>query len=157
MREGRNAIWLAENGWDVVATDFSDVAIAKAETLAAHRDVIVDFRVEDASAVSTHETPYDLIVIAYLHVAPQFLDEVVDHAVAQTAADATLVIVGHHVDNPSRGHGGPSDPAVLYDPATIASRLEGLTIVTATDVERSVPTDDGEATAVDALVVARLT
>ena len=153
--EGRNAIWLAENGWDVVATDFSDVAISKAAALADHRGVSVDFRVEDAAALSSHETGYDLVVIAYLHLDPAILGTIVDRAAGQLTAGGTLVIVGHHVDNPTRGHGGPPDPAVLYDPAAIAERLGTLDVVTATDVERTVPTDTGDATAIDALVIAR--
>ncbi|MEU9282920.1 class I SAM-dependent methyltransferase [Streptomyces sp. NPDC048341] len=38
-REGRNAVWLAERGWEVDAVDFSAVALEKARTPAAERDV----------------------------------------------------------------------------------------------------------------------
>ncbi|MGW2237435.1 class I SAM-dependent methyltransferase, partial [Streptomyces sp. NPDC001759] len=37
--EGRNAVWLAERGWEVDAVDFSGVALEKAERLAAGRGV----------------------------------------------------------------------------------------------------------------------
>jgi 2-polyprenyl-3-methyl-5-hydroxy-6-metoxy-1,4-benzoquinol methylase len=35
--EGRNAIWLAEQGWDVTAVDFSSVAIGHAKAIAEKR------------------------------------------------------------------------------------------------------------------------
>lgn len=35
--EGRNALWLAENGWDATAVDFSSVAIERAGGLARER------------------------------------------------------------------------------------------------------------------------
>ena len=37
--EGRNGVWLAERGWEVVSLDFSDVAQRKAADLAARRGV----------------------------------------------------------------------------------------------------------------------
>ena len=45
--EGRNAVWLAERGWEVIGVDFSDVALAKATELAANRGVEVDWVVAD--------------------------------------------------------------------------------------------------------------
>ena len=35
--EGRNALWLAERGWQVTAVDFSAVGLAKAQRLASER------------------------------------------------------------------------------------------------------------------------
>ena len=37
--EGRNAVWLAEQGWTVRAVDFSNVAVEKGKRLAAARNV----------------------------------------------------------------------------------------------------------------------
>lgn len=45
--EGRQAVWLATQGWRVSAVDFSPVAIDRARRLAAHRADEVDFRVVD--------------------------------------------------------------------------------------------------------------
>src|ERR1035441_2439850 len=41
--EGRNAIWLAERGWQVIAVDFSAAGLARAARLAAERAVSVDW------------------------------------------------------------------------------------------------------------------
>ena len=46
--EGRNGIWLAEQGLEVLSIDFSPLAQAKARALAAERGVKVNFEIVDA-------------------------------------------------------------------------------------------------------------
>ncbi|MPY85881.1 MAG: methyltransferase domain-containing protein, partial [Actinophytocola sp.] len=41
--EGRNAIWLAERGWEVTAVDFSAVAVERGRTLTAPRGVPLEW------------------------------------------------------------------------------------------------------------------
>ena len=45
--EGRNAIWLARQGWEVTAVDFSQAGLDKGRTLAG--DVAVDWVCADAT------------------------------------------------------------------------------------------------------------
>ena len=52
--EGRNAVWLAQQGWTVTAVDFSEVALDKGRRLAAETDVDVKFVAADAT---TWEAP----------------------------------------------------------------------------------------------------
>ena len=61
--EGRNAIWLAERGWQVTAIDFSAVAIERGRS----SGVDVDWVVGD---VATHLLPsaVDLVLISYLQL-----------------------------------------------------------------------------------------
>lgn len=48
--EGRNSVWLAEQGLDVTAIEISSVAVEKARRLAAGRDAAVDFVLADMLA-----------------------------------------------------------------------------------------------------------
>jgi len=66
--EGRNAIWLAERGWQVTAVDFSSVAIDRGRELAEHRGVTVDFVVADLLGWVPEPEHYDLVVLAYLQL-----------------------------------------------------------------------------------------
>lgn len=76
------------------------------------------------------------------------------HGLAERmAAEGTLLVLGHHVDNLERGYGGPPDWAVLHDPGAIASWIPALQIDRADEVLRTVQTDLGPRTAVDSLVV----
>lgn len=153
--EGRNALWLAEQGWEVVGVDFSDVAIDKARRIAERRGVEVDWRVGDVTDPDLVEGTFDLVLVAYLHLPEAELAPLLEHLAGRVALGGTLLLIGHHVDNLERGYGGPPDPAVLQDPDRIAELLGDLYIEQATEVTRTVETDDGPRTALDALVVAR--
>src|SRR4051794_6568302 len=65
--EGRNALWLAELGWNVTAVDFSAVAIEKARALAGSGRRAVTWVVADALTYEAPE-PVDLALLCYLQV-----------------------------------------------------------------------------------------
>ncbi len=152
--EGRNAIWLAQQGWQVTAVDFSEVGLAKARQLAAasgvevttvHADVVVDNLANDR---------FDLVVVLYLHLVPSSRRIVLRRAADAVAPRGTLLVLGHDLDNIAHGFGGPQDPEVLFTPDDVVADLEGseLTFEKAERVRRTVMTADGERTAIDALV-----
>ncbi|MDZ7677997.1 MAG: class I SAM-dependent methyltransferase [Acidimicrobiales bacterium] len=162
--EGRNAVWLAEQGWDVVATDFSDVAIDKARRIAEHRGVTIDLRVADAVTGDGFDPdgdgvePFDLIVVAYLQLPDDQLAVALARAATLLAPGGTILVIGHHLDNLEGGHGGPQQPEVLHVPDAVAAHLTrsdpGLRTTLVETVHRVVDTDDGPRTAIDSLVVA---
>jgi 2-polyprenyl-3-methyl-5-hydroxy-6-metoxy-1,4-benzoquinol methylase len=155
--EGRNAIWLAQQGWTVTAVDFSDVALAKARQLAEASDAEVDTLVADVTTFVPPAGTYDLVAVAYLHLPASERTQVHRRAAEALAPGGTLVVLGHDTTNLAEGHGGPQDAAVLFTPDDVVSDLEptGLTIAKAERVHRTVATPDGDRTAIDALVTAR--
>ena len=66
--EGRNAVWLAERGWQVTGVDFSDVALAKAAELAASRGVEVEWVVADVLDYEPEPRAFDLVAVLYLQL-----------------------------------------------------------------------------------------
>lgn len=154
--EGRNAVWLARQGWDVVGVDFSPVAIAKARRLAAHHGVEASWIVGDVAVGDLPAGPFDLVVVLYLHLPAPAMAEVLARAAARVGEGGTLVVVAHDETNIAEGHGGPQDPAVLYGPADVVRAIgEGFTIDRADRVRRSVETGGVTVDAVDCLVRAR--
>jgi 2-polyprenyl-3-methyl-5-hydroxy-6-metoxy-1,4-benzoquinol methylase len=151
--EGRNAIWLAEQGWRATGVDFSAVALAKARRLAAARGVDVGWVEADVRTWSP-TTSFDLVVVLYLQ-----LPSSQRRAVVRASADAVtpgghLLVVGHDTENLTAGIGGPQDPAVLFSAADVVASIRGsgLVVERAEQVRRPVTTDDGEVDALDALV-----
>lgn len=63
--EGRNALWLVEQGWDVVAVDYSETAIDKARLIADRSEVSVDWRVGDVTDPAAAGGTFDLVIVAY--------------------------------------------------------------------------------------------
>ena len=152
--EGRNAIWLARRGWEVTAIDFSEVAVERARRLAD--GLPVAWTVGDALSVELPQA--DLVVLAYLQLAPEQRRTVVRRAFAALAPGGTLLVVAHDSTNLTEGTGGPQDPDVLYTAQDVLADLAGesLEVLRAERVPRVVAGDDGhggsDGTAWDCLV-----
>ena len=154
--EGRNAIWLAEHGWQVTAVDFSGVALAKAAQLAAGRGVTgITWDAADLRGYQPPPGSFDLVLLAYIHLPPAESDALLHAAATALAPGGTLLVIGHDRDNIAHGYGGPQEPTVLYQAAEVVAALPGLIIVQAGQERRPVPADDGERTAIDTLVRAQ--
>jgi 2-polyprenyl-3-methyl-5-hydroxy-6-metoxy-1,4-benzoquinol methylase len=150
--EGRNAVWLAEQGWQVTAVDFSAVGLAKGGRLAEARGVSVDWVTADLLEYQPAPQAFDLVLIAYLHLPPAELATVLHRAAAAVAPGGTLLVVGHDLTNLTDGVGGPPYPDVLYTPEAIAAALPSLDVRRAVRVRRPVETDNGTREAIDTLV-----
>jgi SAM-dependent methyltransferase len=153
--EGRNAVWLAEEGWNVTGVDFSDVGLEKARRLAAARGVDVDWVLADLLDYEPAPRAFDLVCVLYVQLTAVELGLVLHRAIEALAAGGTILVVGHDLRNLTEGWGGPSDPDVLYTPEGVAAALAGLALEKAECVLRPVETEEGQATAIDTLVRAR--
>jgi len=150
--EGRNAVWLALKGWRVTGADFSRSALAKAQRLATDRGVEVTWVEADVVEWQPPTASFDLVVIMYLHLPAEQRHQALAHAAAALTPGGVLLMVGHDTSNPLKGTGGPQNQAVLFGPDEIVEDLSGLQIERAEQVKRTVVTEAGEATAIDALV-----
>lgn len=151
--EGRNSVWLAAEGWNVTAVDFSRVAIDKARLLAERRGVEVEWVVADLRDFEAPRQGFDLVIMFYLHLTAPERRKVLGKAAETLRPEGTLLIVGHDRANLTDGVGGPSDPALLLDAEEVASELVGLVIDKAERVVRPVKGSDRDA--LDTLVRAR--
>jgi SAM-dependent methyltransferase len=152
--EGRNAIWLARQGWRVTALDFSSVAVERGRRLAG--DVEIDWRVGDA--LSADLPSVDLVVLAYLQLPPTERTAAVRRAWAALRPGGTFFLVAHDSTNLTEGTGGPQDPAVLYTADDVLADLAGRhpRVRRAERVERPVIGPEGPVIAYDAVVHAEL-
>jgi len=145
--EGRNAVWLAQQGWDVTGVDFSEVGLAKAARLAESRGVEVEWVTAD---LLEYVPPpgLDLAIAFYFQVPDDQRRLVLGRAAEALAPGGTMLVVAHDLLNLSEGIGGPQEPDVLYSPDDVVGDLAGLEIARAERVRRPV----GEGDAIDALV-----
>lgn len=151
--EGRNALWLAERGWNVTAVDYSGVAIAKARDRAALEGADVDFVCADLLDYLPAEGAFDLVLVLYLQLPAEERRLVLARAEAALAPSGTFLLIGHDLTNVTDGVGGPSDPDVLYTPEQIAEEVPSLDVEKAERVFRDV--GDADRPAIDALIRAR--
>jgi ubiquinone/menaquinone biosynthesis C-methylase UbiE len=153
--EGRNAVWLAQQGWRVRAVDFSAIGLEKGRTLATQHGVAdaIDFVTADALVYEPPEL-VDLVLLSYLQLPVVERCTVLERAATWLAPGGRLFVIAHDRSNVEEGHGGPSSAEVCYDVSESVAVLHGLDVITAEVVQRSVETDDGPRTALDTLVIA---
>ena len=151
--EGRHAVWLAKRGWDVVAVDFSAVAVDRGRARAEREGVAVDFRAVDLLDFEPDESAFDLVLVLFLQLPADERRLVLGRATRALAPGGTFLLVGHDLTNLTEGTGGPSDSTVLYTPEDIVADVPALEIEKAERVLRDVA--DADRPAIDALVRAR--
>ncbi len=142
---GRNALRLAEAGYEVDAVDISEVAIDRARAEADRRGVKVNWIVSDLNEFEIRAAAYQVItVIRYRNPAlwPKL--------VAGLAPEG-WILVDHHVKT-SRPAAGPSSPEFRLDPQELLRAFASLRIVYYT--ETTEPSDRSDDTFVLARIVA---
>ncbi|QYC42483.1 NADH dehydrogenase [Nonomuraea coxensis DSM 45129] len=158
--EGADAIWLAQRGWRVTATDISQVALNRAAEEAARAGVAdrIEWRRHDL-ATSFPEGSYDLVSASYLHSPVQLpREEVLRKAAAAVVPGGTLLITGHlgwpsWVEEPPVEVAFPTPGEVLDAVELTGPEWEVLTCEEFTR-ERTAP-DGGPGTHVDYVIRAR--
>lgn len=150
--EGRNAVWLAEQGWEVTAVDFSDVGVGKGRQMASRRGVHIDWIVSDLNDYQPPPRVFDLVIDFYIHLPPDQRRSLSTKAASAVAPGGTLLIVGHDLTNLADGYGGPQDPALLHSPETLVPALGDLEVQRAVRVTRQVENEEGRFDAIDSLV-----
>ncbi len=134
--EGRNALWLAEQGWQVTAVDFSSVAVERGR--ARPGGDRIDWQVADVTSYAPQEC-FDLVLLCYLHLPRQAMRRVLDHAASWVAPGGHLVVIGHAVRNLADGVGGPSEADRLQDEELYAEAAQSLVVERLEEVDRDTP------------------
>ncbi|MEO6795087.1 MAG: class I SAM-dependent methyltransferase [Mycobacterium sp.] len=160
--EGADAIWLAEDGWRVVAVDVSTNVLERARAAAEQRDVATRIRFERHDlSTSFPDGRFDLVSAQFLH-SPARLDR---ETVLRRAADAVavgglLLVVDHGAAPPWAG-----EHARDHHFATVGEVLAGLALDDAQweqlrvgAVDRDAVAPDGQAASlIDNVILLRRT
>ncbi|AQP45099.1 methyltransferase domain-containing protein [Tessaracoccus flavus] len=126
--EGRNGVWLAERGHSVVSLDFSGVALAKAEALAAERGVSIETRQVDlAQWVDDPDPPrpWDAVVVIFVHLRPELRQRVAQAVTRQSAPGAALILENYTPAQLALGTGGPKQPELLTTREDVLADWQG--------------------------------
>lgn len=128
--EGRNSVWLAQQGLDVTALDFSPVAVEKARRLAAEFGVTVKHEVGDVFAWNWGENRFDAIVAVFIQfVAPDARRILHDAMRKALKPGGLLILQGYRPKQLEYRTGGPSAAENLYDAATLREEFAGMEIL----------------------------
>lgn len=133
--EGRNGVWLAEQGHRVTAMDGSAVGLAKARALAASRGV--PLRTVQADLVDWTPAPgsSDAVVLTYVHLPP-LIRSAAHRRLMQALRPGGLVLLeAFHPRQLPLSSGGPKDEAMLYTLEMLRQDFDVLTECLGEEVE----------------------
>ena len=118
--EGRNGVWLAELGLDVLSLDFSANALKKARALAALRRVDLRFQQVDLATWSWPTAELDVIVAIFIQFAdPPFRQRIFDGIKTALKPGGLLLMQGYRPEQLDYRTGGPSQVENLYTTALL--------------------------------------
>ncbi len=141
--DGRNAIWLGQQGWQVTAVDFSTVAIDRARARAVSAGAPgIAWQLADLLEWQPPEASFDLVLLAFIHLPSDERRLVYGRAAAAVARGGTFLVIGHDRTNLGRGVGGPQDPDVLFTAPEIVGDLPAGFRVDQAEAVRRGPGDD---------------
>ena len=127
--EGRNGVWLAQQGHRVSAFDIAANGIAKARRLAAQRGVDVEFVVADIAEWRWQERSFDALVAIFIQfLAPDERDAVFAGMRAAVRPGGLLLLQGYRPEQVDYGTGGPPRREHMYTAAWLRATFAGWDI-----------------------------
>jgi SAM-dependent methyltransferase len=133
--EGRNGVWLAQQGHRVTAMDGSAVGLQKAQALATERGVVLQTEFGDLADWAPAPASFDAVVLTFVHLPPAIRAGAHQRLAAGLRPGGLLILEGFHPRQLQHSSGGPKDPAMLYTPAVLRADFAGLGEVMSWDGE----------------------
>ena len=158
--EGGDAVWLAEQGWQVTAVDISQTALGRARELAQRAGVEAAIEFEQHNLGTSFPTgTFDLVSLQFLQSPLELPAEAILRQAAEAVAqDGYLVVIYHGAIPPWSDHeepeGGFPSPESTW--ASTGAAPDDWTVLEMGLVEREATRPDGQSgVLIDAVVLAR--
>ena len=124
--EGRNGVWLAEQGHAVTSVDLSEIGLHKAQGLAASRGVRLTTHCVDLTDWAPEASTLDAVVLIYTHL-PGAIRQLAHRRLARgLRPGGWLVLEAFHPAQLTYASGGPKDADMLYTPEQLDADFAGL-------------------------------
>ncbi len=136
--EGRNAVFLARSGYRVTALDQSAVGLGKAARLAAEQGVTIDTIVADLDGYRFEPARWDGIVSIWCHLPAALRAAVHRQVSGALKPGGAFLLEAYTPKQLEYGTGGPKSLDLLPSLADLRAELEGLDLVHAVELTRTV-------------------
>ena len=119
--EGRNGVWLAQQGLDVLSIDFSPAAQVKARALAKARNVTMRIERIDVIEWEWPENEFDVVAVIFIQFAnPEQRARIFAGIRRALKPGGLLLLQGYRPEQLNYKTGGPSALENLYTEAMLA-------------------------------------
>ena len=128
--EGRNSVWLAEQGLEVSAFDFSPNGVAKARKLAASRGVKVRYELASVYDWSWPAAAFDVVAAIFVQFADPAMRAFMFERMARALKPGGLLLIeGYTPQQLQYATGGPKQVDQLYTPQLLRSEFAGFEVL----------------------------
>jgi cyclopropane fatty-acyl-phospholipid synthase-like methyltransferase len=128
--EGRNGVWLVQQGLKVLSVDSSAVAASKADTLAQQKGVTLDFEVADLLNWEWGENRYDAVVAIFIQFATPAQREVLFKGIKQCLKPGGLLLLqGYTPRQLEYKTGGPPVAENMYTEPLLRKEFADMDIL----------------------------
>ena len=134
--EGRNAVWMASQGWEVTAVDYSRAAIEKLESFAGEVGVEIDALCKDVLEFDCGREAWDALVLLHLHLPPKRRRELHRRAHQALRPGAVLILEALRPEQLQRPSGGPETEELFYTVEDLLKDFEGMEILILEEEDR---------------------
>lgn len=128
--EGRNGVWLAQQGLHVLSVEASAVALDKAKKLAQQRGVAIDFEQADLAHWQWGERRFDVVAAIFIQFAPPALREQMFAGIKRCLKPGGLLLLqGYTPRQLEYNTGGPSLAENMYTEALLRNTFGDMEIM----------------------------
>jgi SAM-dependent methyltransferase len=128
--EGRNGVFLAELGLDVLSVDFSPIALEKARKLAAERGVRLRTEEADLFGWDWDRRRFDVVVAIFVQfAAPRERTQLFANLKRCLKPGGHLILQGYRPEQLKYGTGGPPHAENMYTAALLRELFHDMTII----------------------------
>jgi 2-polyprenyl-3-methyl-5-hydroxy-6-metoxy-1,4-benzoquinol methylase len=112
--EGRNGVWLAQQGLDVLSVDASEVGLRKTQELAAERGVTIRTEKVDLTTWAWPNQQFDVVAAIYIHFPPEVRARMHRHMYDALKPGGILMLEAFTPDQLQYKSGGPPVLEMLF-------------------------------------------
>ena len=136
--EGRNGVYLAEQGHAVTSVDASSVGLDKANKLASERGVKINTIIADLEDFNIECEDWDAIVSIFFHLSIPVRRILHKKVVRGLRPGGVFILEAYTPDQIEFGTGGPRTTDLLMNLDALKSELNGLVFDHAQEIKREI-------------------
>jgi len=126
--EGRNGVWLAQQGLEVLSVDYSAAGLRKARELAIAKGTRVHTECADLTHWQWPVAAFDVVVAVYLHFAPEVRTAMHRAMLQALKSGGVLILEAFNKNQLQYKSGGPQVAAMLFSSDELRADFSGARI-----------------------------
>ena len=136
--DGRNGVWMAQQGHDVVSVDLSTVGVEKSKKLAVQRGTTIDARVGDLETFDMGSVQWDNVVSIFCHVPSVIRRRVHANIKMALRPGGRFVLESYNAANIGRGVGGPQSADLTVELEELETDFSGWNLEVHRAIDRNI-------------------